>query len=117
MDARKLGTMVDRRHRQLTDEDIRRISETYHAWRGEIRDKKYQDTPGFSKSASLEEIQTQRWILTPGRYVGVEEEEDDGEIFEEKMESLTAELAEQMKQGQKLDDEIKRNLESIGFNV
>jgi type I restriction enzyme M protein len=117
IDARKLGTMVDRRHRELTDEDVRRISETYHAWRGELKDKKHQDIPGFCKSASLEEIQKQGWILTPGRYVGAEEEEDDGEIFEEKMERLTTELAEQMKQGQKLDDEIKRNLESIGFNV
>lgn len=117
IDVRKMGVMVDRRHRELTDEDIRKISETYHAWRGELKDKKYQDTPGFCKSASLEEVRKQGWILTPGRYVGVEEEEEDTEAFEEKMKRLTADLSEQMKQGQKLDDEIKRNLERIGFDL
>ena len=115
IDARKMGVMVDRRHRELTEEDIKRISETYHAWRGELEDKKYQDTPGFCKSASLEEIRKQGWILTPGRYVGVEEEEEDMEAFGEKMKRLTAELSEQMKQAQKLDEEIKENLRRIGF--
>ena len=117
IDARKLGTMIDRRHRELTNEDINRISETYHAWRGELKDKKYQDILGFCRSASLEEIQKQGRILTPGRYVGAEEEKDDQEAFEEKMRRLTSDLSEQMKHGQKLDDEIKENLESIGFNV
>jgi type I restriction enzyme M protein len=117
IDARKLGTMVDRRHRELTDEDIRRISQTYHAWRGEIKDKKYEDIPGFCKSASLEEIEKQGWVLTPGRYVGAEEEEEDAEMFEEKMERLAAEFSEQIKAAQRLDDEIKRNLESIGIDV
>jgi type I restriction enzyme M protein len=117
IDARKLGTMIDRRHRELTDEDVRRISETYHAWRGEIKNKEYQDIHGFCRSASLEEIQKQGWILTPGRFVGAEEEEDDAEVFEEKMKRLTAELSEQEKRGRKLDDEIRKNLESIGFNV
>src|SRR5206468_1440634 len=85
IDARKLGTMVDRRHRDLTDADIRKISDTYHAWRGELKGTKYQDTPGFCKSVSLEEIRKHGWMLTPGRYVGAEQQEDDTEAFEEKM--------------------------------
>src|SRR5438128_7214704 len=67
IDARKLGTMVDRRHKELADDDVKRISWTYHAWRGELKDKKYRDVPGFCESASLEEIRKQGWILTPGR--------------------------------------------------
>jgi type I restriction enzyme M protein len=115
IDARKLGAMVDRRHRELTEEEIKKISDTYHAWRGE--GGKYIDVPGFCKSASLEEIRKHEWILTPGRYVGAEEEEEDDEAFEEKMKRLTSELSEQMKQGQKLDEEIKKNLEKIGFRL
>jgi type I restriction enzyme M protein len=116
IDARKLGTMVDRRHRELTAEDIEKISNTYRAWRGES-DKKYQNIRGFCKSASLDEIGKQQWILTPGRYVGAEEEEDDGEAFDEKMKRLTSELSEQMKQSQTLDHEIKKKLDSIGFRL
>lgn len=117
VDGRKLGTMVDRRHRELTDEDVMRISETYHAWRGELKDKKYKDIAGFCKSVSLKEIEKQGWILTPGRYVGAEEEEEDTEMFEEKMERLAAELSDQMTQCQKLDEQIRRNLENIGIDV
>ncbi len=116
IDARKFGSMVDRRHRELLAEDIESIAQTYHSWRGES-EKKYDDIPGFCKSAALDEIRGQQWILTPGRYVGAEEEEDDAEIFEEKMSRLTAELVEQMRQGQKLDDTIRKNLEIIGFNL
>ena len=120
IDARKLGRMIDRRHRELTSEDIKRISNTYHSWRGELINKKkveYKDIPGFCKSAKLEEIRKHEYILTPGRYVGAEEEVEDDEAFEEKMKRLTAELSEQMKEGQKLDQEIKNNLEGIGFKV
>ncbi len=113
IDARKMGAMVDRRHRELTDEDIKRISEVYHAWRGE--GGKYEDVPGFCKSASLEEVRKNGWILTPGRYVGAEIEEEDDELFNEKMKRLTSELKQLMEQGQKLDEEIKKNLESIGY--
>ena len=116
IDARRFGVMIDRRHRELTSEDIGKISDTYHAWRGES-DGKYQDVPGFCKSVSLEGIQKQGWVLTPGRYVGAKGEEDDAKTFEEKMKSLTAELSEQIKQGEKLDSEIKKNLEKIGFSV
>ncbi|MCA2004098.1 MAG: type I restriction-modification system subunit M [Candidatus Nitrosotenuis sp.] len=117
IDARKLGVMVDRRHREITDEDIKKISDTYHAWRGELKDKKYKDVPGFCKSASLDEIRKHEWILTPGRYVGAEEEEEDDEVFEEKMKKLTSELSKQMEEGKRLDEEIKKNLASIGWKI
>jgi len=115
IDARKMGVMVDRRHRELTDEDIQKIASTYHAWRGE--GGKYQDIKGFCKSAKLDEIQKHDYILTPGRYVGAEDVEEDDEAFDEKMKKLTAELAEQMEKGQKLDKEIRKNLAGIGFEV
>jgi len=115
IDARKLGVMIDRRHRELTEEDVNRISSTYHAWRGE--GGKYSDVLGFCKSASLDEIRKQEHILTPGRYVGAEEEEEDLEGFDLKMKRLTSELAKQMEEGLRLDKEIKKNLGSIGFKV
>jgi len=116
IDARNMGVMIDRRHRELTDEDVKKISSTYHAWRGENK-LKYEDVTGFCKSAKLEEVEKNNFILTPGRYVGIQEEAEDDEAFEEKMKRLTAELSEQMKEGQKLDVEIKKNLEGIGFKV
>ena len=129
IDARKLGAMIDRVHRELTDEDIRKIADTYHAWRGDVgadqrvRPKRgdtqvapYEDIPGFCKSArSLDDIRHHSHILTPGRYVGAAEVEDDGEPFEEKMARLTAELREQAQQSAKLDKIIWANLEDIGY--
>jgi type I restriction enzyme M protein len=118
IDARKLGVLVDRRHRELTPEDIKKIADTYHAWRGEpVNGQKieYVDVAGFCKAAKLDEIKKQGHMLTPGRYVGNEEEEDDGEEFEEKMKKLATELAEQMKEGNRLDEEIKKNLGNIGL--
>lgn len=117
IDTRKLGTMVDRRHRELTEEDIKKISETYHAWRGELKDRKYQDIPGFCKSSSLEEIRKHQWILTPGRYVGAEEEEIDDEEFDKNMKYLTSELAKQLENGNRLGEEIKANLRKIGYEL
>ena len=116
IDARNMGVMIDRRHRELTAEDIKKISNTYHTWRGESN-QKYKDVAGFCKSASLEEIRKHEWILTPGRYVGIEEEEEDSEKFEEKMKRRTSELANQMEYGKKLDSEIKKNLASIGLKI
>jgi len=113
IDARNMGRMIDRRHRELTDEEIKKIASTYHAWRGE--GGKYEDIAGFCKSATLEEVEKNNFILTPGRYVGVVEEEEDDEAFEEKMKRLTEELAKQMEEGKKLDEEIKKNLEKIGY--
>jgi len=116
IDARKLGTMIDRVHRDLTDEDIRKIADTYHAWRGDKVAGDYKDIPGFCKSATLDDIRHHNYILTPGRYVGAAEVEDDGEPFEEKMKRLTAELREQMAQSAKLDQLIWANLEDIGYD-
>ncbi len=113
IDARKLGRMVDRTHRELTDEDIARIAGTYHAWRGEKDAGKYADVPGFCKSATLDEIRKHGHVLTPGRYVGAEAQEDDGEPFEEKMKRLTAQLREQMAEGRKLDAAIDANLKEL----
>jgi type I restriction enzyme M protein len=116
IDARKLGTMIDRVHRELTDEDIRKIADTYHAWRGDKDcEVKYADVPGFCKSATLDDIRGHDYILTPGRYVGAAEVEDDGEPFEEKMARLTAALREQTEQSEKLDQIIWANLEDIGY--
>ncbi len=115
IDARKMGVMVDRRHRELTEDEIQKIAGTYHAWRGEGGE--YEDVPGFCKSAKLDEIRKHKHILTPGRYVGVEEEEDDGIPFEEKMGKLTKELSEQFKQSRQHEEEIKKNLEAIGYDL
>ncbi len=116
IDARNMGVMIDRRHRELTEEDIKKISSTYHAWRGENK-LKYEDALGFCKSAKLEEVEKNNFILTPGRYVGIQEEAEDDEAFEDKMKRLTAEFSEQMKEGKKLDQEIKKNLERIGWRI
>jgi type I restriction enzyme M protein len=115
LDARKLGTLVDRVHRELSDEDIARIARTYHAWRGEKGAGKYADEAGFCKSATLEEIASHGYVLTPGRYVGAEEVEEDGEPFDAKMKRLTATLAQQFAEGQKLEKEIRKNLASLGY--
>lgn len=113
IDARKLGEMVSRKNKELTDADVHKIADTYHNW------KKGEDVDslGFAKSATKEEIEKHNFILTPGRYVGTEEEEDDGIPFEYKMKELTLELAKQMTEGKRLDEEIKKNLEGIGFKV
>ena len=115
IDARKLGTMTDRTHRELTGDDIARITKTYHAWRGKDAATKYEDVPGFCKSASVDEVRKHGYVLTPGRYVGVEAVEDDGEPFEEKMARLTSVWREQSKAARRLDDEIEANLVSLGF--
>ncbi len=115
IDARKMGVLVDRRHRELTDEKIKKIASTYHAWRGE--GGKYEDVLGFCKSAKLDEISKHGHILTPGRYVGAEEAEEDEEEFEEKMKKLTAELAEQFKKSKELENEIEKNLGGLGYGL
>jgi len=128
IDARKMGTLVDRVHRELTDEDVAKIAGTYHAWRGDPltpsplqgegrdggRTAEYRDIPGFCKAAKLDDIRKHGHVLTPGRYVGAEEIEDDGEPFEEKMTRLVAELNEQFAESAKLEKQIKHNLASLG---
>jgi type I restriction enzyme M protein len=116
IDARKLGRMVDRTHRELTDEDIARIADTYHAWRGEKEAGEYADVPGFCKSATLEEVRKHGHVLTPGRYVGAEAQEDDGEPFDEKMKRLVATLREQQAEAAKLDSAIAANLKELGYD-
>jgi type I restriction enzyme M protein len=115
IDARKLGPLVDRTHRELTDEDIARIANTYHAWRGEKEAGEYADVPGFCKSAPLDEVRKHGHVLTPGRYVGAEAQEDDGEPFEEKMQRLTATLRAQQTAAAKLDAAIAANLKELGY--
>jgi type I restriction enzyme M protein len=115
IDARKLGRMVDRTHRELTDNEIARIANTYHAWRGEKDAGSYADMPGFCKSATLDDIRKHGHVLTPGRYVGAEAQEDDGEPFEEKMKRLTATLREQQAEAAKVDAAIAANLKDLGY--
>lgn len=113
IDARKMGYMVDRKHRDFTQDDIKKLSDTFTAFQeGTLEDKK-----GFCAVVTTEDIAKQDYILTPGRYVGIEEQEDDGEPFEDKMKRLTSELSKMFEQSNTLQDEIKKNLESIGFEV
>ena len=115
IDARRLGRMMDRTHRWLTDEDITRIANTYHAWRTKQDENGYADIPGFCKSAPLSEVRRHGHVLTPGRYVGAETQEDDGEPFEEKMQGLVAQLREQQAEAARLDEAIAENLTELGF--
>ena len=112
IDARKLGYMVDRTQRELAKEDIDRIADTYRAWRS---GEDYDDVPGFCKGATLEEIRRHSHILTPGRYVGAEPQEDDGEPFEDKMKRLVAQWQEQQAEARRLDAAIDANLKALGF--
>lgn len=115
IDARKLGVLVDRTRRELTDEEIQKIADTYHAWRGEDGAGEYADVAGFCKSATLEEIVKHGYVLTPGRYVGAAEQEDDGEPFAEKMARLTEQWRNQRVQAAELDNAIEANLKALGF--
>jgi len=113
IDARKLGKMATRRLRVLEDGDVTRVTDTYHQWRN-IKGK-YADVEGFCKAATLEEVKANNYVLTPGRYVGTEAEEDDGVPFEEKMRHLTEKLNGQFEEGKKLERQILENLKSIGY--
>jgi len=115
IDARKMGALVDRTHRELLDDEIARIAGTYHAWRGDPGAAEYADEPGFCKSATIEEIRGHGHVLTPGRYVGAADAEEDDEPFEEKMRRLAATLREQVAEGQRLDALIEANLRELGF--
>ena len=115
IDARKLGNMVDRTHRELSAADIAHIADTYHAWRSKDTARDYVDVPGFCKSATLEEIRHYGHVLTPGRYVGAELLEDDGEPFEEKMARLTAQWREQKAEAERLDAAVAESLAALGF--
>jgi type I restriction enzyme M protein len=115
IDARQMGVMIDRTHRELTPEEIEKIARTYHAWRGEPEAGEYEDVPGFCKSATLEEIQKHGYVLTPGRYVGAPPQEEDDEPFDQKMRRLTAQLKAQQEEARRLDEMIWKNLEELGY--
>jgi type I restriction enzyme M protein len=112
IDARKLGTLTDRVHRDLSGEDVAQIADTYHAWKSS---KKYEDIAGFCKSVALEEICAQGYVLTPGRYVGAAELEEDDEPFEQKIARLTQELEAQFKESNRLSIEILTKLKSLDY--
>lgn len=113
IDARKIGEMVDRRHRDFSDDDIKRLADTFESF----QDGTLEDIKGFCAVATTSDIQKQDYILTPGRYVGIEEQEDDGEPFEEKMERLTSELSEMFVRSHELEEEIRKRLGDIGFDI
>ena len=113
IDARKMGHMVDRKHRDLSDEDIQKLAGTVEAF----QNGSLEDVKGFCAVATLDDIAKQDYILTPGRYVGIEEQEDDGEPFEEKMARLTSELSEMFKKSHDLEDEIRKKLGAIGYEI
>ena len=127
IDARNLGTMISRTTKELTTEDIATIADTYHAWRstpeelaariarGDSKLEKYEDQAGFCKVATLQDIKDNDYVLTPGRYVGAAEQEEDGVAFETKMRELSKTLFEQMKQAEELDRAIRQNLEGLGY--
>jgi len=115
IDARKMGTLVDRTHRELTDDDVATIAGTYHAWRGDEGAGGYADMPGFCRAAPLDEIRKHGHVLTPGRYVGAAAAEEDAEPFDEKMRRLTATLREQQAEGARLDAAIAANLRELGY--
>jgi type I restriction enzyme M protein len=115
IDARKQGTLVDRTHRELADEDVARVAGAYHAWRGDLGADEYADVPGFCKAATLDEVRGHGHVLTPGRYVGAETAENDIEQFDERMARLVTTLREQQAEGAKLDAAITVNLESLGY--
>jgi type I restriction enzyme M protein len=115
IDARKLGSLIDRVHRELLEADLERISGTYHRWRGADSGDAYADVPGFCKSASTADIAGHGHVLTPGRYVGAEAMEDDGESFEEKMPRLVAELEAQFAESARLEQTIRENLRGLGY--
>jgi type I restriction enzyme M protein len=115
IDARKMGFLVDRIHRDLSDDDISRIARTYDAWRGEKEAGKYEDVPGFCKSAKTEDIASHGFVLTPGRYVGAEEAKEENEPFEARMKRLTSALRQQQEEAAKLNVAIATSLETLGY--
>lgn len=113
IDAREMGTMVSRKLREFTDEDVAKVSKAFDAFRdGELEEEK-----GFSKAATIDEISKQDFILTPGRYVGIADAEEDDEPFDEKMARLTSELAKCFEESNRLQEQIKKNLEAIGYGI
>lgn len=116
INGRNLGFMADRTHKELSKEDIKKVSNVFHAWRGTNK-LVYEDISGFCKSATIEEIRDHEYILTPGRYVGIEEIDEEDEPFEEKMIRLTSGLSEQLIKSKTLEDKIREMLKGIGYEI
>lgn len=114
INATSLGIMVTRRLRELSDSDIKKIADTYHNYQN---DENYENVKGFCYSSPTDEIKSNDYVLTPGRYVGIEEAEDDGIPFEEKMKNITSELSKQFEESHKLEEEIRKNLKAIGYEI
>lgn len=117
IDARKLGSLVDRTRKELSDDDIQRISDVYHAWRGEKNANEYLDEAGFCKSVTLLDISKSGYVLSPGRYVGSEEINDTNEEVSLEMKSLTQLLSEQLKEDEELDFSIRATLQRLGYEI
>ncbi len=115
IDARKMGTMVSRKNKELTDTDIAKIAAFYHCWR--TKDCTYSDVKGFCKAAKISDVEKNGYVLTPGRYVGTDVVDEDDEVFEEKMGKLTRELAEQFEKSKELEKQIRENLKRIGYGL
>lgn len=113
IDARKMGHMVDRKHRDFSDDDIQKLADTF----SQFQDGTLENVKGFCAVVDTKEIEKQDYILTPGRYVGIEEVEEDDEPFEEKMARLTSELSDMFKKNHELEAEIRKNLEAIGYEI
>ncbi len=116
IDARKMGMLMDRTHRDLSLDEVSEIARTYHAWRGEAKDGTYEDRAGFCQMAKIEDIRKHHYVLTPGRYVGAEAIEDDGVPFEEKMAELSDKLYQHIRESAELDSSITKNLEVLGYS-
>lgn len=114
INATNLGTMVTRKLRELTDDDIQKIANTYHSYQN---DTNYEDILGYCKKSTIDEIKSNDYVLNPGRYVGTEEVKDDSMPFKEKMKNITSELSKQFEESHKLEEEIKKNLKAIGFEI
>ena len=114
INASNLGTMVTRRLRELSEEDIMKIAETYHSYQN---DSNYENVKGFCYSADIDEIKSNDCVLTPGRYVGVEEADEDEIPFEERMSNITSELSTQFEESHRLEEEIKKSLKAIGYEI
>ncbi len=117
IDARKIFTALDRAHNELSEDQIQRITCTYRSFIGEKGHPKYKDIAGYCKAVKISDIEKNNFVLTPGRYVGAEEIEDDGEPFEDKMKRLTTEYAKLSAESKKLDKEIRKNLKGLGFEI
>ncbi|MBC1604879.1 SAM-dependent DNA methyltransferase [Listeria rocourtiae] len=116
IDARNEGFMADRTHKEFSYVDMEKVTDTYHAWKGTI-EAHYEDVAGFCGSKSLEVVRKHEYVLTPGRYVGLEDEEEDSELFEEKMNRLTGTLSENFARSDKLEEDIKIALKGIGYEI